>query len=95
VTVEDHLKRFAEIYRGYSSWLRVDPANGHIALDQSFQVELPPYNQDLADAGKGPSYGWGFINSYNSEMATVAIVAHVRTLGRSREEVVTVELAAK
>ena len=70
VTVEKHLKNFSEIYRGYSSWLRVDPANGHVKLDESFQVELPPYTQDLADAGKGPSYGWGFINSYNTEMAT-------------------------
>ena len=70
VTVEKHLKSFSEIYRGYSSWLRVDQANGHVVLDQSFQIELPPYTQDLADAGKGPSYGWGFINSYNTEMAT-------------------------
>jgi len=70
VTVQDHLEHYADIYRGYSTWLRVDQANGHIQLDQSFQVELPPYNQDLADAGKGPSYGFGFINSYNTEMAT-------------------------
>jgi nitrous-oxide reductase len=70
VTVDDHLKRYSEIYRGYSSWLRIDPANGHVKLEESFQIELPPYNQDLADAGKGPSYGWGFINSYNTEMAT-------------------------
>jgi nitrous-oxide reductase len=70
VTVDDHLKRYSDIYRGYSSWLRIDPANGQVRIDESFQVELPPYNQDLADAGKGPSYGWGFINSYNTEMAT-------------------------
>lgn len=70
VTVEDHLERYGEIYRGYSTWLRIDPENGRFLLDQSFQIELPPYTQDLADAGKGPSYGWGFINSYNSEMAT-------------------------
>ena len=34
-----------------------------------FQIELPPYTQDLADAGKLTSFGYGFINSYNTEMA--------------------------
>ena len=70
VKVEDHLEHYGEIYRGYSTWLRIDQKRGRFVLDESFQIELPPYTQDLADAGKGPSYGWGFINSYNSEMAT-------------------------
>jgi nitrous-oxide reductase len=70
MTVDDHLNRYGEIYRGYSTWLKIDPASGRMVLDESFQIELPPYTQDLADAGKGPSYGYGFINSYNSEMAT-------------------------
>ncbi|HEX7480660.1 MAG TPA: cupredoxin domain-containing protein, partial [Polyangiales bacterium] len=33
-------------------------------------IELPPYTQDLADAGKLGSDGWAFINSFNTEMAT-------------------------
>src|SRR5262245_23315235 len=70
VKVADHLDHYADIYRGYSTWLRIDPATGHFVLEESFQIELPPYTQDLADSGKGPSYGYGFINSYNSEMAT-------------------------
>lgn len=70
VTVEDHLNKYSEIYRGFSTFLRIDPASGRMLPEQSFQIELPPYNQDLADAGKGPSYGWAFINSYNTEMAT-------------------------
>jgi nitrous-oxide reductase len=52
---------------------RVDPETGRMDLEESFQIELPPYTQDLADAGKGPSYGWAFINSYNVEMATGGI----------------------
>ena len=39
-------------------------------MDESFQVELPPYSQDLADSGKKVSDGWGFIGSFNTEMAT-------------------------
>jgi nitrous-oxide reductase len=69
VSVDDHLNRFADIYRGYSTFVRVDEKTGRMNLDESFQLELPPYTQDLADAGKGPSYGYAFINSYNVEMA--------------------------
>ena len=70
VTVDDHLNRFADIYRGYSTFIRVDEKTGRMNLKESFQIELPPYTQDLADAGKGPSYGYAFINSYNVEMAS-------------------------
>jgi nitrous-oxide reductase len=70
ITLKDHLERFPDLYRGYSTFLRVDQQTGRMNLKESFQVELPPYTQDLADAGKGPSYGFAFINSYNVEMAT-------------------------
>ena len=73
VTVDDHLNRFADIYRGYSTFIRVDEKSGRMQLAESFQIELPPYTQDLADAGKGPSYGYAFINSYNVEMASGGI----------------------
>ena len=73
VTVDDHLNRFADIYRGYSTFIRVDEKTGRMKLKESFQIELPPYTQDLADSGKGPSYGYAFINSYNVEMASGGI----------------------
>ena len=69
VTLDDHLNRFADIYRGYSTFIRIDEKTGRMNLKESFQIELPPYTQDLADSGKGPSYGYAFINSYNVEMA--------------------------
>ena len=40
---------------------------GKILPDSSFSVELPPYAQDLSDAGKLVSEGWVFTNSFNSE----------------------------
>jgi nitrous-oxide reductase len=70
VTLDDHLNRYPDIYRGYSTFMKVDPKTGRLDLAQSFQIELPPYTQDLADAGKGVSHGYAFINSYNAEMAT-------------------------
>jgi nitrous-oxide reductase len=73
VTLDDHLNRYADIYRGYSTFIAVDPQTGRMDLARSFQIELPPYTQDLADAGKGASDGFAFINSYNVEMATGGI----------------------
>jgi nitrous-oxide reductase len=67
------LEEYAEHYRGVSGFLAVDQATGQIDLERSFQIELPPYNQDLADSGKLASAGWAFINSYNAEMATGGI----------------------
>jgi nitrous-oxide reductase len=64
------LSRYKEDFRGFSTWLSIDQDTGRFQLDKSFQIELPPYTQDLADAGKLTSFGFGFINSYNTEMAT-------------------------
>lgn len=63
------LENFKDLMRGYSSFLAINPKTGRMELERSFQVELPPYTQDLADSGKAVSEGWVFINSYNSEMA--------------------------
>ncbi|MFN8600971.1 MAG: Sec-dependent nitrous-oxide reductase [Candidatus Binatia bacterium] len=57
-------------YRGVASFLKFDRKAGHIVPAESFQIELPPYFQDLSIAGRGPSEGLFFINSMNTEMAT-------------------------
>src|SRR5688500_4974638 len=72
-SLDDHLNRYADIYRGYSTFVSVDSGTGRMDLSKSFQIELPPYTQDLADSGKGASDGYAFINSYNVEMATGGI----------------------
>jgi nitrous-oxide reductase len=63
------LSRYQEDFRGASTWMKIDQKTGRFDLDNTFQIELPPYTQDLADAGKLTSFGYGFINSYNTEMA--------------------------
>jgi nitrous-oxide reductase len=70
VTKKEHMGSYSDIYRGVSTFLKIDQQTGHFKLAESFQIELPPYNQDLADAGKDASMGYVFINSYNTEMAT-------------------------
>jgi len=67
--IDTALENFKDSFRGYSTFLAINPETGHLDIDRSFQIELPPYTQDLADSGKLVSNGWVFINSYNSEMA--------------------------
>lgn len=64
---------YKEKYRGLMTFWKFDRSTGRVAKDQSFGVELPPYWQDLADAGKLASDGWVFCGSFNSELATGGI----------------------
>ncbi len=57
-------------YRGLVTFWKFDRNAGRIDPAKSFSMELPPYWQDLCDAGKGPSEGWVFCNSINTEMST-------------------------
>ena len=51
-------------FKGTLSFIRAnDPGN----MDVVFQILMPGYDYDLAHAGKGPSDGWMFFTSYNSE----------------------------
>jgi nitrous-oxide reductase len=63
------LEKFKELYRGAVTFHKFDRKAGRIKLEESFQMELPPYWQDLAIGGKGVSDGWIFLNSMNTEMA--------------------------
>jgi nitrous-oxide reductase len=63
---------YAESFRGVSSWLKIDQETGKINMDESFQIELPPYTQDLADSGKLISDGWSFLGSFNTERSVGA-----------------------
>ncbi len=61
------LEEFNEKYRGGLTYWKFDDKKGKLDMAQSFTFELPPYSQDLSDAGKKASYGWGFTNSFCSE----------------------------
>jgi len=61
------LEEFNEKYRGGVTYWKFDRKEGRLDPKKSFSVELPPYSQDLSDAGKGPSDGWSFTNSFCSE----------------------------
>jgi nitrous-oxide reductase len=61
------LSQFNDKYRGGLTYWKFDREIGRLDMGESFTFEMPPYSQDLSDAGKGPSFGWGFTNSFCSE----------------------------
>lgn len=66
-------EQYKQSYRGMVTLWKFDRDKGRIDTSKSFALELPPYWQDLADAGKGASDGFIFINSFNVEMAAGGI----------------------
>jgi nitrous-oxide reductase len=67
------LSEYRNWYRGAMTYWKFDRNTGRIDPAQSFTIELPPYWNDLADAGKGPSMGWSFSNTLNVELSTGGI----------------------
>jgi len=59
---------YKKYWRGGLTYWKFDNEKGKIDEKNSFTFEYPPYTQDLSDAGKNASYGWGFNNSFCSEM---------------------------
>src|SRR5688572_7936898 len=54
-------------FHGMVSGIHIDPKSGEMSV--GWQILTPPFNWDLGSTGKGPSSGWAFWTSYNSEMA--------------------------
>jgi len=61
------LDKFNDEFRGGITYWKFNREKGVIEPENSFTLELPPYSQDLVSAGKGPSEGWAFLNSFCSE----------------------------
>lgn len=61
------ISSFKENFKGYISFISVDPADGKMKI--AFQLKTPGVSFDLARAGKGPSHGWFFFSTYNTEQA--------------------------
>lgn len=61
-SIEDYAKSF----KGTISLIRADKPG---QMDVAVQILVPGFDYDLAHAGKGPSDGWAFFTSYNTEQA--------------------------
>jgi nitrous-oxide reductase len=62
------LEQYATVYKGIVAGVKVDPNSGELSL--GWEVLMPPFDYDLGSTGKGPSNGWAFWTSYNTERAT-------------------------
>ncbi|MDZ7716784.1 MAG: Sec-dependent nitrous-oxide reductase [Balneolaceae bacterium] len=61
---------YKENFKGTISFIKVSD-EGKMNID--FQIMMPGFNYDLSHAGKGPSDGWSFFTSYNSEEANTLL----------------------
>ncbi|MEO8949130.1 MAG: Sec-dependent nitrous-oxide reductase [Mucilaginibacter sp.] len=61
------ISSFKQNFKGAVSFVKVNKDNGTMNL--AFQLVVPPFDYDLAHAGKGPSHDWIFFTCYNTEEA--------------------------
>ena len=80
------IEEYQAVYRGAVTLWKFDYDKGKIDVNKSFSLELPPYMQDLSDAGKGESFGWAFTNSFNSEMGGIEKGLPPMEAGMSRND---------
>lgn len=58
---------YKENFGGTISFIKIDPKTQNMNI--AFQITVPGFNYDLAHPGKGPSHGWAFFTTYNTEEA--------------------------
>ncbi len=63
-TVAD-VKDYKSKYKGTISAIAIDPKDGTMSL--GWQILMPPWDYDVADAGKLVSGDWWFVSTYNTE----------------------------
>lgn len=61
------MDQYKASFNGVFTAISIEPETGEMKL--AWQIKTPPYDWDLSSTGKGPSSGWFFMTSYNSEMA--------------------------
>ncbi|MEX2180730.1 MAG: Sec-dependent nitrous-oxide reductase [Gemmatimonadaceae bacterium] len=64
------IDQYKQHFRGQVSFITADQPG---KMDIAFQLIVPGFNYDLARAGKGPSAGWMFFSSYNTEQANTLL----------------------
>ena len=59
----------ADYKKAFKGTLTFVKANEPGKMRVAFQILMPGFNYDLGHSGRGPSEGWFFFTSYNSEQA--------------------------
>ena len=86
-------KDYEKEFNGMVSALKVDPKTGEMSV--AFQILTPPFDWDLASTGKGPSSGWAFWTSYNTEMAHELLEVNSSQKDRDLSAIVNWKAAAQ
>lgn len=60
------IETYKENFKGTISMIKV-AEDGEMSVD--FQILVPGYDYDKAHCGKGPSHGWAFFTTYNTEQS--------------------------
>ncbi len=64
------IQAYKSDFKGTISFIRADdPGN----MDIAFQIMVPGFDYDISHAGKGPSNGWAFFSTYNTEQANTLL----------------------
>jgi nitrous-oxide reductase len=87
------LKDYATEYQGMVTGIKVEPQSGKMSV--GFQILMPPFDFDLASTGKGPSSGYVFFTSYNTEMAHEALEMNSSQMDRDLGAIVNWKAAAQ
>jgi nitrous-oxide reductase len=67
------IESYGKNFRGTMSFITADQPG---KMDIAFQILMPGFNYDLGHAGKGPSEGWFFFTTYNTEQAWTKLEAN-------------------
>ncbi|MBS1778842.1 MAG: Sec-dependent nitrous-oxide reductase [Bacteroidetes bacterium] len=62
---------FKQNFKSVASFISVDKTTGNMHI--AFQIALPGMSLDLSHSGKGPSSGWFFFSTYNTEQANTLL----------------------
>ncbi len=65
------INTYKDNFKGTLSFIKVDSTSGAMSL--AFQILVPGFNYDLSHSGKGPSHGWAFFSTYNTEQANTLL----------------------
>jgi nitrous-oxide reductase len=84
---------YAKEFNGMVSGIKVDPQTGEMKV--GWQILTPPFDWDLGSTGKGPSSGWAFWTSYNTEMAHDTLEVNASQKDRDMAAVVNWRAAEK
>ncbi len=64
---------YKEQFKGNISFIRADQPG---QMDVAFQIMMPGFDYDVSHAGMGPSHGWAFFSTYNTEQANTLKEVH-------------------